>query len=303
MNKRIIGTKTISSATQPGARRDAGQELDAIIDEIDAMIGLGTVKHELNRLIAFAQVIAMRRERDIPVGAINLHMVFTGPPGTGKTVMARKVGRIFKAIGLLKKGHVIEVDRSKLVGSYMGETAKLVTESVKDALDGVLFIDEAYTLAGADRVHGADQYGKEAVDTLLKLMEDNRERLVVIAAGYTSEMRRFVESNPGLKSRFSRFIEFPSYDPDELLAIFLSMVQSGHYTLDPDARELARKHIAWMSKTADETFGNARAVRAFFERILPIQAERIAFLPDLEDLSDEALLKITATDVEAATQD
>lgn len=293
----------ITSARPPQSQQDRTEKLEEVVREIDRMIGLGSVKHELNRLIAFARVIAIRRERDIPVGAINLHMVFSGPPGTGKTVVARKVGRMLKAIRLLRKGQCIETDRSQLVGAVLGETAKLVREKVKDALDGVLFIDEAYTLTGGGSgLHGADPFGQEAVDTLLKLMEDYRDRLVVIAAGYSSEMRKFVESNPGLKSRFSRFVEFPSYDGDELFSIFKHMVEEGSYRLDEDAGVEARKHITWMSKTADETFGNARAVRQFFESILPIQAERVAFLPNMTELSDADLLTITVDDVRAAAE-
>lgn len=289
-----------------GGRRtitSKGDSLTKVLGEFDDLIGLGTVKDELNKLIAFARVIALRRERDIPIGAINLHMVFTGPPGTGKTEVARKIGRILHSIGLLKRGHCVEIDRASVTSIYANAGAQLITDKVKQALDGVLFIDEAYTLGGSDPLQGPDKSGQEVIDTLLKLMEDNRERLVVIAAGYTNEMRRFLDSNVGLKSRFSRVIEFASYDADELFEIFKLMVKKGHYFLTPDAEEEARKHISWMSKQAkNDDFGNARAVRTFFEQILPLQAERIAFTPDYENMSDEELLTIEREDVINATE-
>lgn len=290
----------IQTSTAANSTKDRNAELNSVVGELNNLIGLDSVKHELNRLIAFASVIAMRRERDIPVGAINLHMVFSGPPGTGKTVVARKVGRILKALKLLKEGHCVEVDRSQLVGGYQGQAAILTKEMVARALGGVLFIDEAYTLSGSDPLRGGDSYGREVIDTLLKAMEDNRDKLVVIVAGYKDEMRRFVESNPGLKSRFSRFIEFKSYESDELFQIFSIMVVEGHYRITPDAERLAQKQITVMRQNADERFGNARAVRGFFEQILPIQAERIAQLPDFDDLSDDVLLTIEAEDVQRA---
>lgn len=278
-------------------------DLGEVLREFEDMIGLDAVKEEINKLIAFARLIALRRERDIPTGAINLHMVFSGPPGTGKTEVARKVGRLLKSIGLLRRGHCIEVDRAALTSVYANSGAQLMTDKVKQALDGVLFIDEAYTLSGSDPLSGPDKSGQEVIDTLLKLMEDNRDRLVVIAAGYTDEMRRFIESNVGLKSRFSRTIEFESYDAEELFEIFKLMVRKGHYYLTPDAEEAARRHIQWMATQArDSDFGNARAVRGFFEQLLPLQAERIAFIPNYEQMSDEEILTIEQEDVIQATE-
>ena len=276
------------------------ERLEDIIQELEQMIGLTQVKSELKELIDFAKVAALRFERDLPLSDINLHMVFSGPPGTGKTEVARKVGRMLKAIGLLQQGHCVEVDRSQMVASYLGQTAKQVAEKINDAKGGVLFIDEAYTLSGGKAGQGGDSFGQEAVDTLLKLMEDHRGQLVVIAAGYTSEMRRFVESNPGLKSRFSRFIEFPSYSADELLQILQGMIEKSGYRLAPDAEPLARRHIADLRRYADETFGNARTMRQFFESLLPAQARRLAVTPNLRQLTNEALQTITAQDLEAA---
>ncbi len=282
-------------------KRPVEDDLAKVLKEISELIGLEKIKGELNKLIAFGSLVALRRQRDIPMERVSLHMVFTGPPGTGKTIMARKIGRLFKAIGLLRKGHCIEVDRSKLVAGYIGQTGKLVMEAVKDAQDGVLFIDEAYALAGGTgEIASSDSFGDEAVQTLLKMMEDYRDRLVVIVAGYTSPMRRFLENNPGLKSRFTRELVFESYSSDQLFEIFKYMSQEGNYVLEPDAEYEAAKYIKDLD-TAREDFGNARAVRTFFERILPAQAERIAQTPGFESLSNQALLTITGDDVRAIT--
>lgn len=294
---------TFSGANRAQAVGRKADKLRVVIEEIDQLVGLNSVKGQLQNLIALARVVAIRRSRDLPAGAVNLHMVFSGPPGTGKTVVARKVGRMLHAIGMLKRGHCVEVDRAGLVAPYLGQTAKNVTEQVEKALDGVLFIDEAYTLTnGAGTAQGSDQFGQEAIDTLLKLMEDHRENLVVIVAGYTDEMRTFVDSNPGLKSRFSRFIEFESYDADELMMIFKSNVAEGKYLLTPAAEREVQKHIVELRRGGGKTFGNARAVRGFFESILPEQAMRIAFTENLEDAPEELLQTIEIDDVRAVTE-
>jgi SpoVK/Ycf46/Vps4 family AAA+-type ATPase len=293
----------IVTTPRPG-KADRSKALRQVIDEITRMIGLDSVKQQLNELIAFARNVAIRRDRDLAAPSLSLHMVFSGPPGTGKTVIARKVGQLLNAIGLLKTANFVEADRSQLVGSYLGQTAKLVKDKVDEAMDGVLFIDEAYTLAGGGGAgQAADQFGQEAVDTLLKLMEDRRDRLVVIVAGYTNEMRRFIDSNVGLKSRFTRFIEFDAYCAEDLFRIFKLLADEAQYRLTPEAERLVQKHIEWMRKGADERFGNARAVRQLFESLLPVQAQRVAGLrDDLESLSDEELLTITADDVRAVTE-
>ena len=247
-------------------------------------------------------MVALKKERDLPVSNLTFHMVFTGPPGTGKTTVARYIGQLLYELKLLRKDKLIEVDRSQLVGTHLGDTARIVQDKVKDALDGVLFIDEAYTLAGGGGPTGqTDPYGQEAIDTLLKLMEDNRERLVCIFAGYTSEMRRFVEANPGLKSRISRTIEFPSYSGDELFAIFEAMVSKGGFSLTQDAQDEARKVIDDMARSADESSGNARDVRKFFEALQPIQAERIAEhldeVDDIASISNKDLMSIEEDDI------
>lgn len=288
--------------SERAARPKRGDGLEPILRELDGLIGLDPVKDEIFRIVDFARVVALKKERDLPVSNLTFHMVFTGPPGTGKTTVARFVGRLLYELKLLRKDKLIEVDRSQLVGTHLGDTARIVQDKVKDALDGVLFIDEAYTLAGGGGATGkTDPYGQEAIDTLLKLMEDNRERLVCIFAGYTSEMRRFVEANPGLKSRISRTIEFPSYDGDELFAIFESLIAKNGFKLSEDARDEAKKTIDDLARNSDENFGNAREIRQFFEALQPIQAERIAEslddLGDISELSNEELMRIESEDI------
>ncbi len=278
------------------------ESLSEVVHEIEGMVGMDQVKTELNRLISLARLMVIRRERDLPANRVNLHMVFSGPPGTGKTVIARKVGRMLKAIRLLKVGNCIEVDRSDLVASYVGQTATKTREVVDRALDSVLFIDEAYTLTnqGPDR----DPFGQEAVDTLLRLMENNRDRLVVIAAGYTSEMQKFVDSNPGLRSRFSRFVEFHPYGRDELMAIFEGIVADNRMCLGDRGRKAALDEIREIAShgSGDATFGNARVIRDFVEKIVTAQAERLSEREDLENVTDDELQTITDADVAAAAE-
>jgi len=276
--------------------------LEEVLGEIGRLVGMDSIKEQLNQLISLGRVIAIRRDRDIPMQKISLHLVFTGPPGTGKTVMARKIGKLYKAIGLLRKGHCVEVDRSKLVGRHIGEAGQLVQEAVKDALDGVLFIDEAYSLAGGTGALATrDIYGDEAIQTLLKLMEDYRDRLVVIAAGYTSPMRRFLENNVGLKSRFTREFEFQSYSHEELFEIFKLIADEGHYIFDTGALREVEKFIRSMDRSRED-FGNARDVRTFLERIVPVQALRLGELDNVDKLSNDELLTITADDVRTAAR-
>ncbi len=279
-----------------------GDGLEPILKEIDGLIGLEPVKERIFSLVDFARVVSLKKDRDLPVSNLTFHMVFTGPPGTGKTTVARYIGRLLYELKLLRKEKLIEVDRSALVGTHLGDTARLVQDKVKDALDGVLFIDEAYTLAGGGGATGkTDPFGQEAIDTLLKLMEDHRDRLVVIFAGYTTEMRRFVEANPGLKSRISREVEFPSYNGDELFAIFESLVEKNGFNMSRAASDEARKVIDDLARNADENFGNAREVRQFFEALQPIQAERLAEhideVENIDDIDNDTLMRIEEDDI------
>jgi SpoVK/Ycf46/Vps4 family AAA+-type ATPase len=199
-------------------------------------------------------------------------MVFVGPPGTGKTTIARLLGQIFNALGLLSKGHLVEVDRAELVAGYVGQTALKTDAVVNEALGGVLFVDEAYSLAPAD---AGQDFGHEAIETLLKLMEDHRDDLVVIAAGYRERMHTFIESNPGLRSRFTRFVDFPDYVPEELVKILLGLANEDGYQLSPGALAAVTSVLTRNYESRDENFGNARMVRNLFEEMLAAQANRL----------------------------
>ena len=264
--------------------------------ELDAMIGLHPVKHQIKHLANLVKVQNLRVKAGLPVPDMSHHLVFVGNPGTGKTTVARLVGRIFKDLSILKKGHLIETDRAGMIGEFIGHTAPKVVQVAKKAMDGVLFIDEAYTLT----IKGAEKdFGPEAIATLITLMENHRDRLVVIAAGYPDEMRRFIDSNPGLKSRFKNFIHFPDYSPDELFQIFLKICHDGKYSLTPEAEEKLALKIEELSEERGKGFGNARAMRNLFEQSLTQQAKRILALgtqarEDLEILDSEDIPDIQA---------
>jgi stage V sporulation protein K len=294
-----------TSGREQTAGASKSEKLQKVMAEIDDLVGLAGVKQQLEQLIAYARVITIRRERDLPVGPVNLHMVFAGPPGTGKTEVARKVGRMLSAIGLLRTGRCVEVDKAKLIGTHVGETAQKVTARFNEAKDGVLFIDEAYTIAGikaGTTSPSPGPYEQEAIDTLLKLMEDNRDCICVIAAGYTNEMRMFVDSNTGLKSRFARFIEFENYNRDELYEIFIGMMSREHYQLASDADRELRQHLQMIFKPNDPSFGNARTVRGLYEKVQMAQAMRLAYSADLETLPNDAFMTFEADDVRIAAQ-
>ena len=263
------------------------EKLEDLLAELDTYIGLDVVKEEVRSLINMVQVYKLRREHDLPTTDMSLHMVFTGNPGTGKTMMARMMARIYRSLDILSKGQLVEVDRSGLVAGYVGQTALKTQKVIEKAMGGVLFIDEAYALNGKSE----NDFGQEAIDTILKAMEDHRGDLVVIVAGYTELMDKFIHSNPGLESRFNRFLLFEDYTPEEMFEIFKMRCGKG-YVLAPEADPLVRDYIA--EESADPSFGNARGVRNLFEHILVAQNNRLAKLPTV---TREDLMTITPDDV------
>ena len=265
------------------------EKIEDILAELDGYIGLEVVKEEVHNLINMVQVYKLRREHDLPTTDMSLHMVFTGNPGTGKTTVARIMARIYHSLDILSKGQLVEVDRSGLVAGYVGQTAIKTAKVIEKAMGGVLFIDEAYALNGRSE----NDFGQEAIDTILKAMEDHRDDLVVIVAGYTELMDRFIHSNPGLESRFNRFLEFEDYTTDELVAIFRMQCKKGCYTLDEGVEDLVRDYIAEENADSD-SFGNARGVRNIFEHILVAQNNRLAAM---EKVTKEDLMKITEEDI------
>jgi stage V sporulation protein K len=248
------------------------QDMLKAVAEIKALVGLLPVKEELQKFINLVRVSKQREKQGLDPLLVSMHMVFTGNPGTGKTTVARLVGRILRGLEMLPKGHVVEVDRSQLVADYVGQTATKTLAACNAALDGILFIDEAYSLAAG----GGQDFGREAIETLLKFMEDHRDRMAIIVAGYTGRMREFIDQNPGLQSRFNRYVEFPDYNPEDLSEILQRMAGAKGYTLEPQARELASNTFASIYRRKDEKFGNARTVRNFFERTISTQADRLA---------------------------
>ena len=260
------------------------------MDELNALIGLHNVKQEVQTVIGLVKMQKMREERGMKTISTSRHMVFTGNPGTGKTTVARIVGQLYREAGILPKGHVVEVSRADLVGSYIGQTAPKTLEKIKEAYGGVLFIDEAYTLSNQIE----KDYGREAIDTLLKEMEDHRDNLVVIVAGYTDPMKNFISSNPGLESRFNKYIDFPDYNAAELEKIFYGMCSKFGYVISSDAKSKIRFHIEQLEKYKDENFGNARDVRNFFEKVLEQQALRVS---SMQNPSEADILTIKGPDV------
>ena len=267
------------------------EKIEDLLAELDSYVGMDAIKTEVRSLINMVQVYKLRREHDLPTTDMSLHMVFSGNPGTGKTTVARIMSRIYHSLDILSKGQLVEVDRSGLVAGYVGQTALKTQKVIEKAMGGVLFIDEAYALNGKSE----NDFGQEAIDTILKAMEDHRDDLVVIVAGYTELMDRFIHSNPGLESRFNRFLMFEDYTPEQMVAIFKMQCKKGCYVLAQGTEELVRDFIA--EESADDSFGNARGVRNLFEHILVAQNNRLA---KMETVTRDDLMQILPDDVLSA---
>ena len=279
-----------SQAAKPGEKEEIPpkEKIEDLLAELDSYVGMDAIKAEVRSLINMVQVYKLRREHDLPTTDMSLHMVFSGNPGTGKTTVARIMSRIYHSLDILSKGQLVEVDRSGLVAGYVGQTALKTQKVIEKAMGGVLFIDEAYALNGKSE----NDFGQEAIDTILKAMEDHRDDLVVIVAGYTELMDRFIHSNPGLESRFNRFLMFEDYTPEQMVAIFKMQCKKGCYVLAQGTEELVRDFIA--EESADDSFGNARGVRNLFEHILVAQNNRLA---KMENVTRDDLMQILPDDV------
>jgi SpoVK/Ycf46/Vps4 family AAA+-type ATPase len=288
----ISGNIVISNTEQLEAENptETTKSITPKTSKLESLIGLASVKKEIETLANFIKIQQAREAKGLKTSSVSYHCVFTGNPGTGKTTVARIVADIYKSLGILSKGHLVETDRSGLVAEYVGQTAVKTNKIIDIALDGVLFIDEAYSLASTSE----SDYGKEAIATLLKRMEDNRDRLVVILAGYSVEMQQFIDSNPGLQSRFNRYIEFPDYSAAELYQIFEKNAKEFDYTISKDAEMLLKTSLENKIANKDKNFGNARFIRNLFEKTIEKQANRLS---KEINLTEEKLSEICSIDI------
>ena len=273
------GEKTAEGQQETQAEKP---DFDELMSQLEELVGLEDVKKDIKNLVNLMKVRKLREANDLPVPPMSLHMVFMGNPGTGKTTVARIVSGLYAAIGVLEKGQLVEVDRSGLVAGYVGQTALKTQEAIKRALGGVLFIDEAYSLSSG----GENDFGREAIETILKAMEDHRKELIVIVAGYTGPMEKFLSSNPGLESRFNKYFFFPDYNGEQLMAIFRNQCKKNGYVLSEEAEKAAVALFTDLYENRSDNFGNGRDVRNCFEDMVVRQSNRVAQLdnPTKEDL-------------------
>jgi hypothetical protein len=286
----VVGTPASGAAAARPAvpPQEPARPLEELLAELDGLVGLAAVKAEVKLVTNLLQVQNLRKERGLPVVESSRHLVFTGNPGTGKTTVARLLAQIYRTLKVVDKGHLVETDRAGLVAGYVGQTALKVKEVFDSALGGILLIDEAYALARG----GDNDFGQEATDTLVKLIEDHRDDVAVIAAGYPDEMHEFVESNPGLRSRFPKTIHFPDYTTDELVSIFASMCKKASYTVGKDAEGAARSFFDEQER--DKGFGNGRIARNLFESAMAHQASRLV---QIKEPTNEQLMELVADDI------
>ncbi|MEA3078158.1 MAG: hypothetical protein QOF60_3066 [Actinomycetota bacterium] len=277
-----------AAARPPAAPQEPARPIEELLAELDGLVGLAPVKAEVKLVANLLRVQGLRKERGLPVSESSRHLVFTGNPGTGKTTVARLLSQVYRTLKVVEKGHLVETDRAGLVAGYVGQTALKVTEVFESAIGGVLLIDEAYALARG----GDNDFGQEATDTLVKLIEDHRDEIVVIAAGYPDEMHEFIESNPGLRSRFPKTIHFPDYTTDELVSIFGSMCEKASYTCPVAASAAARSYLD--AQVRDKGFGNGRLVRNLFEATMAHQASRLVAIANP---TNEQLMELLPEDV------
>lgn len=283
---------TKALVTQVGANAPS-VTLEQCVTELHALVGLVSVKREVETLINLARVFSLRKENGLPVPDMSFHMVFSGNPGTGKTIVARIVAKVYGCLGLLKKGHLVEVDRSGLVGNFVGQTATKTKKIIDQAKGGILFIDEAYALAKESE----NDYGQEAIEVVLKSMEDYRDDLVIIAAGYADRMAKFLGSNPGLRSRFPRVVSFPDYSTEELEEIFRRVASHSGYRIAGEAETVLKGEMERLWQQRGPDFANARDVRNLFERVVAMQANRVG---GSSTITTEVLTTITEADVRLA---
>lgn len=288
-----------ASQAEPNPTQDAAPPeptVEELLAELDKLVGLEDVKRDVRSLINLMKIRKLRQEQNLSVPPVSLHLVFLGNPGTGKTTVARLLAGLYKAIGILPKGQLVEVDRSGLVAGFVGQTALQTQKVIQSALGGILFIDEAYALAPPD---ASNDFGREAIDTILKAMEDHRDELMVVVAGYEGPMQRFLDSNPGLESRFNKYFHFDDYTGPQLQAIFEGLCEKNQYQPDQELKEFLPTFFEALYQTRPANFANGREVRNLFEKLISTQSDRVA---SLEAPTKEDLMQLTKADLEAAEQ-